>query len=90
MCKYYGETKGPALWKGKPMALVTTCGYPPEKGADLWQTGMERYCKHCQLSFLGQLAARHVSYEIPFMDEETAERARAFARECAGKAAEKL
>lgn len=35
MNKYYGKAKGPALWMGKPVALVTTCGYPPEIGADL-------------------------------------------------------
>ena len=32
MNKYYGEEKGPALWEGKAMALLMTCGYRPEKG----------------------------------------------------------
>ena len=44
--KYYGDKKGPSLWAGKQVALLTTCGYKPEKGADLWETGMKRYCKH--------------------------------------------
>ena len=35
MNKFYGEEKGPALWAGKELALLTTCGYPQEKGADL-------------------------------------------------------
>lgn len=80
MNKYYGTEKGPALWQGKPVALVTTCGYPPEKGADLWETGMRRYCKHSRLRYLGQLCAHDPGYGTVFMDEEKAVRARAFAR----------
>lgn len=40
MNKYYGREKGPSLWEGKPVALIATCGYPVEKGADLWEAGM--------------------------------------------------
>lgn len=89
MNKYYGGTKGPALWMGKPLALVTTCGYPPEKGADLWQTGMRRYCRHSQLQYLGMLAERHRGYDTAFMDEGKAARAAVFADElcdvCSGE-----
>ncbi|MEI3305764.1 MAG: NAD(P)H-dependent oxidoreductase [Dysosmobacter sp.] len=46
MNKYYGEEKGPALWEGKAMALLMTCGYRPEKGCDLFEEGMRRYCRH--------------------------------------------
>lgn len=80
MNKYYGEEKGPALWAGKGVALLTTCGYRPEVGADLWETGIKRYCKHSQLRYLGMLAERHLGYQTVFMDEEKAERAQAFAR----------
>lgn len=79
MNKYYGEAKGPSLWAGKSMALVTTCGYAPEKGADLWETGMRRYCKHSRLNYLGMLAERHLGYDVPFMDGEKAARAAGFA-----------
>ena len=79
MNKYYGETKGPALWKGKSAALLATCGYPPEKGADLWESGIRRYCKHSQLRYLGMLAERHMGYGTVFMDEEKAAHAAAFA-----------
>lgn len=79
MNKYYGREKGPSLWSGKPLALVATCGYPAETGADLWESGMIRYCKHSQLRYLGMLAQRHKNYQTPFMDEEKAEQARAFA-----------
>lgn len=84
MNKYYGGSKGPALWKGKPVALVTTCGYPPEKGADLWEAGMRRYCRHSQLKYLGMLAQRHLGYDTAFMDEEKTARAAAFADELCG------
>ncbi len=81
MNKYYGEEKGPSLWAGKPLALVTTCGYPPEKGADLWETGMRRYCRHSQLEYLGMLAERHLGYDTVFMDQDKEARAVAFADE---------
>ena len=85
MNKYYGEEKGPSLWAGKPVALISTCGYRPEKGCDLWIEGMKRYCKHSQLRYLDALTERHLGYDREFMDEEKAERARTFARELAGK-----
>lgn len=81
MNKYYGEEKGPALWAGKKMALITTCGYRPEKGADLWEEGMKRYCKHSQLQYIGMLAERHLGYGSEFMDDEKVTHAKAFARQ---------
>jgi hypothetical protein len=80
MNKYYGDRKGPALWAGKKVASITTCGYHPKKGSDLFQIGMERYCKHSQLTFMGTLSERDMGYDHTFMDEEKANRARIFAR----------
>lgn len=37
MDKYYGAEKGPALWAGKALALLLTCGYRPEQGCDLFE-----------------------------------------------------
>ena len=79
MNKYYGERKGPSLWSGKPLALLTTCGYRPEKGADLWEEGVRRYCRHSGLRCLGMLAERHLGYEVPFMPDEKELPARKFA-----------
>lgn len=87
MNKYYGEERGPALWAGKAVALLSTCGYPPEKGADLWEAGMKRYCKHSQLHYLGMLCEHDRGYKAVFMDEAKAERARCFARTLCGEAA---
>jgi len=85
MNKYYGEEKGPALWEGKALALLMTCGYRPEKGCDLFEEGMRRYCKHSGLRYLGSHAERHLGYDTVFMDEEKAERTRAFARDLLAK-----
>lgn len=79
-CKYYGDDPhGPALLKGKRLALITTCGYPVDKGADLYEEMMKRYCKHCGLTYAGMLAERQRNLKEAFMDEEKEKRARAFA-----------
>ncbi len=80
MNKYYGEEKGPSIWAGKHMAIRTTCGYRPEKGADLFEEGMRRYCKHSALVYDGMLAERDLGYKSVFMDDDKAEHAREFAR----------
>ena len=80
MNKFYGEERGPSLWQGKAVALLETCGYPPEKGSDLFEAGMQRFCKHSGLRYLGSHVERHMGYHTEFMDEGKAERSRAFAR----------
>ena len=80
MNKFYGREKGPSLGQGKAVALLTTCGYPPEKGSDLFEEGMHRYCRHSGLRFLASHTERHLSYDIPFMDGEKEQRVRAFAQ----------
>lgn len=79
MNKFYGEKKGPSLWEGKSLALLMTCGYRPERGCDLFEEGMRRYCKHSGLRYLGSHAERHLGYDTVFMGGE--KEARAFARE---------
>ena len=80
MNKFYGREKGPSLWAGKSLALLMTCGYRPEKGTDLFEEGMRRYCKHSGLRYLGGHAERHLGYDTVFLDEEKAARTQAFAR----------
>lgn len=76
---YYGEKRGPSLWAGKSVAILSTCGYPPEKGADLFTEGMRRYCKHSKLQYLGMLCEHHAGYQTVFLDEDKIAHARAFA-----------
>ena len=81
MNKYYGDAgRGPSLWEGKHFALIATCGYPPEKGADLLEEGLKRYCKHSQLEYAGSYTARHEGYTIDFPSEDKKSGIRAFAR----------
>ena len=80
MNKFYGEEKGPSLWRGKAVALLMTCGYRPEKGCDLFEEGMRRYCRHSGLRYLGSHAERHLGYGTVFMDADKEQNTRAFAR----------
>lgn len=86
MNKFYGEEKGPSIWAGKKVALIVTCGYPSEKGADLWESGIIRYCKHSSLQYLGMLAEHDKGYHSVFMDEEKKRHAIAFAEQLAAAA----
>lgn len=85
MNKYYGDEKGPSIWAGKHVSIITTCGYRPEKGADVFEEGMKRYCKHSALIYDGMYAERDLGYKSTFMDEEKEIRARAYARTLAAK-----
>lgn len=80
MNKYYGDKKGPSLWRGKKLAVLTTCGYRPEVGADLFEEGLKRYCKHSQLKYVGMLAERDLGYESVFITEDKIEHSRSFAQ----------
>ena len=87
MNKYYGEVEGPSLWEGKKVAILTTCGYKPERGADLFEEGIKRYCKHSKLQYIGMRAARDLGYKKEFASEENNDMARAFAMEIMGDVA---
>ncbi len=80
MNKYYGDEKGPSLWNGKKLAIITTCGYKPGEGADLFEEGIKRYCKHSQLKYIGMLAERDFGYKSTFITNDKIEHSRLFAR----------
>ena len=80
MNKFYGDEKGPSLWAGKRVALLITCGYRPEKGADLFIEGMKRYCKHSGLAYAGDHVERDPGYKTTFPDTEKLARTRRFAK----------
>ncbi len=82
MNMYYGDERGPSLWAGKEIAVITTCGLRPEKGADLFLEGIRRYCKYSQLVYSSRvLCERHMGYKSVFPDDEKREHAKAFAKE---------
>jgi len=89
MNKYYGKESASSvkstrkekisLWKGKQVALITTCGYPLDRATELWEEGIKRYCKHSQLQYIGMLAERFMGYDTVFMDAEKEKHAEEFA-----------
>ena len=81
MDKFYGEERGPSLWEGKHTAIIATCGYQLEKGADLFEEGIRRYSKHCHLLYEGMLAERDPGYNTEFIDDLKIQHAREFARQ---------
>lgn len=78
--KFYGKEKGPALGEEVQVAILTTCGYRPERGADLFEEAVRRYCKHSHMVYRGMMAERHLGYDTKFFDEEKEAHARDFAR----------
>lgn len=78
--KNYGQEKGPALLAGKRVASIATCGYPPERGADLWEEGLKRWCRHGKMEYMGMFCRRDPGRRTPFMNEEREHAVRDFAR----------
>ena len=89
--KFYGKFgKKTSLLKGKAVAAVATCGYRPEKGSDLWDEALRRWCKHGAMEYRGMLSLRDFGGSAPFMTEEYIAQAKAFAREQHRMAAEHM
>ena len=61
-------------------ANITVHTLALKKGADLFEEGVKRYCKHSNLIYDGMLAERDLGYKAVFMDVEKENRAREFAR----------
>ncbi len=76
--KNYGREKGPKLLEGKRVVSIVTCGYPPERGADLWEEALKRFCRHGGLEYMGMLCRRDWGRGEPFMNEEREQAARDF------------
>lgn len=84
-CKYYGERPdGPSLLEDKRLALIASCGYPIERGADLYEEAMKRYCRHSRMRYAGMLCERHRNLKEPFMDGRKEAHAREFAASLRG------
>ena len=78
--KRYGEGRGPDLLAGVRAASIVTCGYPAEKGADLWEEGLKRTCRHMGMEYMGLFCRRDRGGNEPFLDEEKARAVRDFAQ----------
>ena len=78
--KNYGRVKGPKLLAGKRLAAIATCGYPPEKGAGLWEEGLKRWCRHSGMEYMGLFCRRDWGKGEPFLNEDRVQAVRDFAR----------
>ena len=78
--KNYGRVKGPKLLAGKRLAAIATCGYPPEKGAGLWEEGLKRWCRHGGMEYMGLFCRRDWGKGEPFLNEDRVQAVRDFAR----------
>jgi len=56
--KFYGSAPKGSLFTPKTIALIATCGYEPEYGADLLDEVVRRLCKHSGVSYSGMFAVR--------------------------------
>lgn len=78
--KNYGAAKGVKLLEGKRLAAIAICGYPPEKGADLWEEGLKRFCRHGGLEYMGIFCRRDRGGAEPFLNAEREQAVRDFAQ----------
>ncbi|HCQ90202.1 MULTISPECIES: flavodoxin family protein [unclassified Clostridium] len=80
MNKFYGNTKKHyGLWENKKCAIIATCGYEIESGADLFEEVLKRLSIHSHLDYLGMLTVRDINGIIDFQTEEVIENAKDFA-----------
>ena len=78
-CKYYGQKRERSLYWMKQVAGITTCGYPAQKGADLWEEGLKRWCHHGEMDYLGMLTLQDSGDPAEFVSDETDFQVRDFA-----------
>ena len=78
-CKYYGAQRQPSAYGMKQVASIVTCGYPTEKGADLWEEGLRRWCRHGDMDYLGCFCVRDTATPGEFETEQVETDIRDFA-----------
>jgi len=80
MNKFYGNTKTRyGLWENKSFAIISTCGYKIEHGADLFEEAIRRLAKHSHLNYIGMLAVRDIDGISNFQTEKVIDQAKEFA-----------
>jgi multimeric flavodoxin WrbA len=80
--KYYGKAPREVLNVGQAYALLTSCGYDPDRGgADLLDEVMRRWCKHSGTQYKGMYAFRDKGDPQAFSSAKAQAGARDFADE---------
>ena len=77
--KYYGSAEG-SLWAGKRVAILATHGYDGAYATDPFEMGVQRLCKHSDLTYEGLYSVQDEDNLASFRTEEAVAGAKAFAR----------
>ncbi len=77
--KYYGSASG-SLWEGKKVAIIATHGYDSAYAADPFVMGVERLCKHSNLTYMGMYSVQDEDDLASFRTAEAVAGAKEFAR----------
>lgn len=56
--KYYGKQRGPSLVEGKKCGIIATCGYGIEYGTHPFEEGIQRFCEHFKMEYIGKAAVQ--------------------------------
>ena len=81
--KYYGSAEG-SLWAGKKVAIIATHGYDGAYATDPFEMGIQRLCKHSELTYMGLYSVQDEDDLASFQTEEAMEGAKEFARRILG------
>lgn len=79
--KFYGSAEG-SLWAGKKVAIIATHGYEGAYATDPFEMGVERLCKHSNLTYVGLYSVQDEDNLASFQTADAVEGAKAFARKC--------
>lgn len=77
--KYYGSAEG-SLWAGKKVAILATHGYDGVYATDPFEIGVQRLCKHSDLTYLGLYSVQDEDNLASFQTPKAVAGAKAFAK----------
>ena len=77
--KFYGNAEG-SLWAGKKVAILATHGYDGAYATDPFEMGIQRLCKHSNLTYGGLYSVQDEDNLASFQAGEAIAGAKAFAR----------
>lgn len=76
--KFYGSAEG-SLWAGKRVAILATHGYDGAYATDPFEMGVQRLCKHSDLTYIGLYSVQDEDNLASFQTAEAVSGAKAFA-----------
>ena len=81
--KFYGSAEG-SLWAGKKVAIIATHGYEGAYATDPFEMGIQRLCKHSDLTYVGLYSVQDEDNLASFQTAEAINGAKTFARKVLG------